>query len=495
MRALLGLAALFSVACESPDKPFAELLKVTDRAQLIGGPGAQGAVGDYLLHNDKIRVIIHGRAGNTGSSTTFGATILDADLQRPQTEFGGAMGRDSLFELGPLVSLGVIKPTDSSAFSIVRSSQSDDGGALLRIEGPMGHIVDTLKLFAVVPELDVPNLWFRIDYELRAGENFVRMTVDAFLDGQPEEGAEVVEQSPVVGSEPFMSILKGSITNDPTNPACATDEDCGASERCMTVMGNSVCRSETAEIGGAFGGWLALMGKKVSNFAPGNGFDPWLSLKAAAANGSDFFANPSPIAFMGGAGDRVSYALYTEGDLLVPVSTSAFTMAFSHEVHCTLDDPDCLKGKALRMRGYFAVGEGDIASATEGLIALRELPNAELSGVVLNQRDGLPVSKADVVVFSDPWAAATDDEVSNRSYAELIAAQRSASIDAINTAGSAGVITHMRSDVGSDPILDGAFSGKVALLSGSPQRVFLVARKGEQISAPVMVKLAPGESA
>ena len=110
MRALLVLAAV-ATACSPPaERTFAEVLEITDRAQLIGGPGAQGAVGDYLIQNDKIRVIIHGRAGDTGSSTAFGGSILDADIQRPQAEFGGGQGRDNLYELGPLVSLAVVRP-------------------------------------------------------------------------------------------------------------------------------------------------------------------------------------------------------------------------------------------------------------------------------------------------------------------------------------------------------------------------------------------------
>ena len=62
----------------------------------------------------------------------------------------------------------------------------------------------------------------------------------------------------------------------------------------------------------------------------------------------------------------MSYALHTDGDLLIPVATSAFTLAISHEVHCTVDQPNCLRGKGVRMNGYFAVGEGDIASAVDG---------------------------------------------------------------------------------------------------------------------------------
>jgi len=488
MRTLIVLAAV-ATACSPPaDRTYAEVLKIEHRSQLIGGPGAQGGVGDYLIQNDKIRIIIHARAGDTGSSTTFGGTILDADLQRPEVEFSGGRGRDSLYEVAPLVSLAVVRPDATTAFT---TRTTDDGAAVLRIESTMGNIVDVIALFgSVVPELAVQDMWFAIEYELRPGENFLRITVEAFREGEPLEGAEVVDMATIEGSEPFISILKGSREVGAMTPCDGDDEVCPDGQSCQTVQDARVCRALDAEIGGLFGGWLALIGKKVKNFVPGNGFDPWLTLKSAAAQGADFFANPAPFLFMAGAGDRVSYALHTEGDLLIPVATSAFTLAISHEAHCTLDAPNCLRGKGVRMKGYFAVGEGDVASAIDGLITMRDLPAASLEGIVLDQRTGAPVSKADVMVFADPWPTASDAEVENKTYRELVDAHRAATTDAVNTSGLAGMITHMRSDVGVDDVLDGTFSGRVILPGdGGAQRVFLVARDHEQLSEPVAVRL------
>ena len=84
---------------------------------------------DFLLENDKIRVVIHGRASDTGSTTTFGATILDADVQRPQAQFAGGNGEDRLFEVAPMVSLGVLRP-ESTSFEVVRPVANEEGGAL-----------------------------------------------------------------------------------------------------------------------------------------------------------------------------------------------------------------------------------------------------------------------------------------------------------------------------------------------------------------------------
>jgi hypothetical protein len=489
MRAALALAAL-ATACSPPaDRTFAEVIKITDRSQLIGGPGAQGAVGDYLIQNDKIRVIVHGRAGDTGSSTAFGGSILDADIQRPQAEFSGGQGRDLLYELGPLVSLAVVRPESKSSFSM----RDDDGTAVLRVESPMGNIVDVISLFGtVVPELAVQDMWFAIEYALRPNENFVRISVEAYREGQPQDAVEVVDMTTIEGTEPFIGILKGNRELGDRTPC--PEDGCPEGQSCQSVQGEQVCRAQDAEIGGLFGGWLALIGKKTKNFVPGNGFDSTLSLTSAFARGADFFENPAPFAFMAGAGEGVSYALHTDGDLLIPVATSAFTLAISHETHCTVDQPNCLRGKGVRMTGYFAVGEGDIASAVDGLITLRDLPASTLEGVVLDQRTGTPVSKADVIVFADPWPEASDDQVAGKSYEELVTAHREATTDVVNTAGVAGILTHMRSDVGTDDILDGSFSGRVVLPEGSSQRVFLVAKDHEQLSEPVAVRFVEGKA-
>ena len=61
---------------------FAYAQKITSPALLIGGPKALGALGDYLLANENIRVIIQ-RGGWSRGFGLFGGGILDADLVRP----------------------------------------------------------------------------------------------------------------------------------------------------------------------------------------------------------------------------------------------------------------------------------------------------------------------------------------------------------------------------------------------------------------------------
>jgi hypothetical protein len=491
-QAIACALTLASIACEPAAEDFARVIQITDMSQVIGGPAAAGAIGDYLLENDKIRVIIHGRPEHTGSSTVFGGTILDADIQRSQEEYAGGNGRDALFEVAPIVSLAVAKPADRDAagaspdITIVRAEASAEGGALLVVEGEVGNIVETIKMFGlVVPQLEVTDLFFHIQYELRPGESFLRITTDSFPGGRPDGDLEMVEATQLVGSKSLIEVIAGDLST-PCDPEGAP---CPDGTSCVTALSQNVCRGSTSEVGGSFGGFLALMGAKLKLFVPGAGHDPWLSLKAAVAQDIDFMSSPVPFDFLAGVGNEVSYALFSEGDMLIPVATSAFTMAITHETQCTVGNPDCLAGKGTRMRAYFAVGEGDVASAVEPFYALREQSTATLTGTVLDARTMLPVSKAEVLVFADPWPE--NEQASAVAYATLANAHRRATVSALRPAGDPGLVTHLRSDVGNSPVNDGRFAGKVPVVG--TQRVYLVARHGEVFSDPVAVQMIAGE--
>ncbi|HPW44774.1 MAG TPA: CehA/McbA family metallohydrolase [bacterium] len=100
---------------------------ITDDSQLIGGPVAQGRVGDVLLQNDRIRVIIQKPRKNAGVNS-FGGHIIDADIVRKE---GGA-GQDNLGSLFPLVN---IEWTVNNRNYEVISDGSDGSNKILRAYG------------------------------------------------------------------------------------------------------------------------------------------------------------------------------------------------------------------------------------------------------------------------------------------------------------------------------------------------------------------------
>lgn len=75
-------------------------LTIQDKSQLIGGPAAEGRVGDILMANDKIRVIIQ-KPGKYQGIQSFGGTIIDADRVRP----AGEPGHDHFGTLVPLINI------------------------------------------------------------------------------------------------------------------------------------------------------------------------------------------------------------------------------------------------------------------------------------------------------------------------------------------------------------------------------------------------------
>ena len=82
--ALLGLGLVAAALSCQPDptafRPRA--YRVSDRGQLIGGgPRALGEVGDYMLDNDRIRVVVQ-NAGYSRGFGVYGGGIIDADIRR-----------------------------------------------------------------------------------------------------------------------------------------------------------------------------------------------------------------------------------------------------------------------------------------------------------------------------------------------------------------------------------------------------------------------------
>ncbi|MBI4126995.1 MAG: carboxypeptidase regulatory-like domain-containing protein [Deltaproteobacteria bacterium] len=98
---------------------------IQDDSQLIGGPLAIGRVGDVLLENDQIRVIIQKPGKNAGLGS-FGGTIIDADLKR------ASGGHDEFGEIFPLINLEWT--VNYHNLEVIRDG-SDGGAKIVRARG------------------------------------------------------------------------------------------------------------------------------------------------------------------------------------------------------------------------------------------------------------------------------------------------------------------------------------------------------------------------
>ncbi len=138
--AVTALAATGS--CDSDSEPRARGYEVSERSQLIGGPTALGDVGDYMLENDRVRVVVQDKTYNRGSGV-FGGSLIDADLVRASNvgdELGGS-GNDSFGEMFPAFFLEMIDPENVE----VVADGSDGGPAIIEVRGRGGEFVTMLR--------------------------------------------------------------------------------------------------------------------------------------------------------------------------------------------------------------------------------------------------------------------------------------------------------------------------------------------------------------
>ena len=99
--------------------------RMDSASQLLAGPNAQGKVGDYLLQNEQIRVVVQAE-GRAFGPLPYGGTIIDADLA------GAGPGNDQFGELGLLYNFGrTLKPDQYELLS----DGADGGSAIVAISG------------------------------------------------------------------------------------------------------------------------------------------------------------------------------------------------------------------------------------------------------------------------------------------------------------------------------------------------------------------------
>lgn len=210
MRRLLVLPTLVGLLACPPDKPkptpiatgrcdidfepyaFGAVGKgvsatVIERAdQLIGGGAAQGRVGDFLLENDRLRVVIQ-QPGRSLASMPYGGNIIDADLQRPAPG-----GHDELGKLGLLYAFGrtmnvskveVLQDGKNGGYAMIAASGTDAVVDTLNLPNQLAHTVGDLPV-SLGPNTEVP-VTMTTYYVLSPGESRVRV-LTAFCNGGKE---------------------------------------------------------------------------------------------------------------------------------------------------------------------------------------------------------------------------------------------------------------------------------------------------------------------
>lgn len=146
---------------------------VTDEAQLIGGPKADGRLGDIKLYNSEIRVIIETEGRSAGGYRFWGGNIVDGDVVREQ----GAPGRDLFGEIGHSWNLGIFQP---DSVEIVADGRQPGTAAHVRLTGTNGRFEWAESFVRSIVSPSEVTVRVTYDYILEPGSRYVehRMTVE-----------------------------------------------------------------------------------------------------------------------------------------------------------------------------------------------------------------------------------------------------------------------------------------------------------------------------
>ncbi len=352
------------------DAPYARAVEIQSLSEAIGGPKAMGRTGDLLLENDQVRFVIRGARTSLGPHTS-GGSIMDADLQRDDPRYLHGHGNDRFAEMFATVNMNVQLAEESAGTVEILADGSDGGAAIIRTEGPSEPFLTLLgALWAIVQQ---PDFAMRTDYILEPGQSAMLMRTTAVFSST--EVPEDVEGTPA-----------------------------GTSDESLDVLGLAL------ERGAAFGDFY-LQGGSVDVFTPGVGFDEDGYVAELDAQGINTFETPIEVPYLAGTADGVSYAIMAaEGSLFVPLFTSSQTAAFGAGTEGDGSDGRFAAGTALTYERWFAIGKGDVGSALDALYAARGDEVGRVSGNVLEEGTGVPLSGVHVFVF-EPGAEAPFSEM------------------------------------------------------------------------------------
>lgn len=517
--ALLFLMLL--AGCRDP-APAARAYRIESLDQAIGGPVASGRVGDYLLENERVRLVIE-QSGRSRTPLGYGGSVVDADLVRTDERFRRGRGLDLLGQVAPTANLYLAR-ADGPGAVVITGSPS---GAEVTAKAEGAPIQRVLAAFNLLLErrflddgADYGKLYFYDEYELRPGEAVLRITTTVGFDApfcppQPEDGCDEscddilydddctcdipsrCQQAAVLEADPLpdrpapaglSDVLLGDLPRPLGSGQCASDDDCPSGATCTPVtaaLGGdfAVCRLPEDRDAGVLIGDMLLFGGHLAPFLPEVGFDTESDIRRLFDAGEDTLSRPLDVAMVAASGDGVSYA-YGPGDgrVLIPIFGGPFSMGATAARSCTHDDPRCLRRKLLRSTRLLAVGR-DISAAQAALFEAKGTPVASLSGTVLDV-GGVPVSGADVFLIRDSNPSCKP----SCTLEELFDANREKTVDRVFLNGTAGVVTHARTDPKGDGRRDGRFS-----LMAPPGDYFVLAALGDAGRTPPIPVRLEGE--
>ena len=387
MRLLLAgtvLAALAILpACSSKDEPTAAARVAATRADLVGGTRALGEVGDIVVENDKIRIVIQNEKFSRGFGV-YGGSLIDADLRRTD-DFGdalGGVGHDQFAELFPAF---FFQATAVDKVTILNDG-SDGAPARVEASGTLGSFLELLATFNraaigshenFIDGTTTQRIAYSTVYEVAPGARHVKLTFTI----------KNISQGELQFPSPAGVSLFGALGIDPTG--------------------------FTLPIGD-----VALYGKTNSVFLPGVGFNLRFGIDDAYNNSPGLPAFPGIVTdFVASRGKHISYGLMvdniensyvynkrdvygrpdqpvTKSSMLVPFIASGFLAVFHAEA-----PPALPAGESFEVVKYFVLGTGDVGSLVDEMIAIRGDAAGTFGGQVFDEVTGSPAGHDDAYVL------------------------------------------------------------------------------------------------
>jgi hypothetical protein len=389
---LLPLLIAFLVHGCAASRGGASARLITNRAQLVGGDRALGDVGDYLLENDKVRIVIQ-KPGFSRGFGVYGGSLIDADLRRPfeNGTSGEPSGNDQFGELFPAFFVQAVNVDRV----VIEADGKNGGPARLVAQGEAGDFLELAALRDVL--------------ELAALLN--RAVTGSNVDFQSLTSQARLRYSTVYETEPGKRwiTIRFKVEN------VSSRELKFPSEFATELLGLAGLPT------GGFRvpiGDVALFGATSAVWIPGIGFDSRFGLEDSYAKKIDFPAFPGVIAeWVASRGNGASYGLLvdpsprnfvvshratyddgtapiTDTSLLVPFSASSFLGIF----HDTA--PDVLRpNESFVTTKHFMIGSGDVGSVLDGIHELRGTTVGRLGGQVYDATTGTPATGLSVLVY------------------------------------------------------------------------------------------------
>ncbi|HEX3758095.1 MAG TPA: CehA/McbA family metallohydrolase [Kofleriaceae bacterium] len=381
MKTVAVVAAIAGLAGCGDPAPHAHAQRIGALDEAIGGPHAIGRVGDFLLENDQIRLVIADTGVDPANpskttygrvNTTFGGTLVDADLRRPGGD--GAHGNDQLAELLPGFAFMIINPTRVS----VTRDGADGQPAEVTVVGTPADLLQEVGLLDT-GLLGTSSLQLTQTYRLPPGKRYVE--IDTTIKNVSS------------GARPFPFL-------DPTQ---------------LRDLGFDIPGIDKIQLSVPLG-QLPLLGGEQDLFAPGAGFNVRFTIDHSYDQSSGFPAFPGlVIDYLASRGKGVSYGLtmprspsnYVQayaagypGQSITPYSMLLpFTYAGVAGVYMYRPPAELGPGEQFTYTSYFVIGKGDVASVLDTIYALHGEPTGTLGGRVLDGQTGQPVAGANLIVL------------------------------------------------------------------------------------------------